>query len=383
MKHFVSPQGEFTLHRYPVQKNDPLRAWDAADEYLLTQLQDQQLLSSSVNLVILNDAFGALSIALAEYKPSVVTDSFISQQGIIENSAKNNIPTEQIQIQDSLQPLNNTFDLVLLKLPKNLAMLEDQLFRLRKHCNEKTIILAAAMSKHIHTSTLKLFEHILGPTRTTRARKKARLIITEFNHQLKPGDSPYPSKYVLQRTGETYINHANVFSREKLDIGSHFMLQHIPQSAHYQQILDLACGNGVLGIAASRLNPQAKLCFVDESYMAIESARQNVQHLLIKKEKRKAGDFEFKVTDCLQGIKNSSIDLIINNPPFHQQHAVGDFIAWQLFKESRHKLNTDGELIIVGNRHLGYHVKLKRLFGNCQVLASNKKFVILKSTKQQ
>ena len=41
----------------------------------------------------------------------------------------------------------------------------------------------------------------------------------------------------------------------------------------------------------------------------------------------------------------------------------------------------NGELVIVGNRHLDYQDKLERIFGNCEVLAENKKFVILRAVK--
>ena len=30
--------------------------------------------------------------------------------------------------------------------------------------------------------------------------------------------------------------------------------------------------------------------------------------------------------------------------------------------------------LVVGNRHLGYHTRLKRLFGHCEVMASNPKW---------
>ena len=68
---------------------------------------------------------------------------------------------------------------------------------------------------------------------------------------------------------------------------------------------------------------------------------------------------------------------MLNNPPFHVDQAVGDAIAWQMFSESRAALRHGGELWVVGNRHLAYHAKLKRLFGNCEVVASNSKFVVL------
>ena len=40
-----------------------------------------------------------------------------------------------------------------------------------------------------------------------------------------------------------------------------------------------------------------------------------------------------------------------------------------------------GELWIVGNRHLGYHGKLKRLFRGVEQVAATPKFVILKAIK--
>jgi 16S rRNA (guanine1207-N2)-methyltransferase len=52
-----------------------------------------------------------------------------------------------------------------------------------------------------------------------------------------------------------------------------------------------------------------------------------------------------------------------------------------MFMEARRVLVEGGELRIVGNRHLGYHAKLKKLFGNCTTVAANKKFVVLSATK--
>jgi len=70
-------------------------------------------------------------------------------------------------------------------------------------------------------------------------------------------------------------------------------------------------------------------------------------------------------------------DLILCNPPFHQGHVIGDHIAWQMFAQSKKQLRKDGELWIVGNRHLQYHIKLKKIFGNCRQVAGNAKFVML------
>lgn len=368
--------GDFLLRRFPPRKNEQLRAWDAADEYLLNQLQDKNILRHSIRILIVNDLFGALTLSLHQFHPSTVSDSWLSQQGLIVNAEENQISTEQIKVLSSLDNPEGVFDLVLIKVPKSLAMLEEQLIRIRPLLHKQSRIIAGGMVKGIHTSTLKLFEKYIGPTKTSLARKKARLIFPEFNPEMTMTESPYPSSYILEGTQHKIINHAAVFSRDSLDIGTRFFLQHLPDSNKYQKIVDLGCGNGVVGLIAAEKNPDAELCFVDESFMAVASAEANFREAF--GHQRSA---EFFTTDCLKGVTPSSCDLILNNPPFHQHNVVGDFIALQMFREAKQALRKGGELWVIGNRHLGYHNRLKKLFGNCETIASNKKFVILKATK--
>jgi 16S rRNA (guanine1207-N2)-methyltransferase len=193
--------------------------------------------------------------------------------------------------------------------------------------------------------------------------------------------SPYPYSYklgyALDGVELEVINHAGVFSRDKLDIGTRLFLENLPVGERYSTIVDLGCGNGVLGLIAAIKNPQSKMIFCDESYMAVESAITNF--VSVFDESREA---EFLQTDCLHGVPDDSVSLILCNPPFHQDNAVNDDVAWQMFSESRSALETSGELWVIGNRHLAYHAKLKLLFGNCEVVASNKKFTLLKAIKK-
>jgi 16S rRNA (guanine1207-N2)-methyltransferase len=53
-----------------------------------------------------------------------------------------------------------------------------------------------------------------------------------------------------------------------------------------------------------------------------------------------------------------------------------------MFSGARRALRPGGELWVIGNRHLGYHVKLRKLFGNSRVVASDPKFVVLKAVKR-
>jgi len=123
-------------------------------------------------------------------------------------------------------------------------------------------------------------------------------------------------------------------------------------------------------------HPQASIRFFDESFMAIASAQENFEQVFGKR--RQA---QYFTSDCLNGVEENSAGCIVCNPPFHQQHAVANHIAFKMFKQSLKVLKKGGELRIIGNRHLKYHMSLKQLFGHCDVIASNSKFVIFKCIK--
>ncbi|NIB44257.1 methyltransferase [Pseudomaricurvus alkylphenolicus] len=378
---FDTPFGGFSLHRYPPRKKGgqaPLRAWDAADEYLLHWLHDNQDLDVANNRsLICNDAFGALSLALHHLHPVNQGDSWLAHRACQENLAHNGMSGDNVVCIDSLTTPEQTLALVVIKVPKTLALLEDQLYRLRPRITENTCVVAAGMTKNIHTSTLKLFESIIGPTRTSLAKKKARLIFCQPQPQQWQHQSPYPSYYTLENSGYRIGNHANVFSRANLDIGTRLMLEHMNALPGADDIIDLGCGNGLLGLMAKARQPESRVGFFDESYMALASARENLQNALGPDA---LNDCQFLANNCLEGVATASADLVLNNPPFHQGNVVGDHIAWQMFQDARRVLKPGGQLWVIGNRHLNYHTKLKKLFGNCRVQGSNRKFVVLVTT---
>jgi len=368
-----SPQGDFRLSRYPVRRRDPLRAWDAADEYLLRHLDESG--AEPGRTLVVNDGFGALSVALAgSCSVMMQSDSYLAWQGVLRNLRANGLEEGAVTFIDSLAEPEGPFTHVLLKIPKSLALLEDQLFRVRPLLAEGATLVAGAMARHVHRSTLALFERIIGPAPTSLAWKKARLVLPSLDPSLAPGRSQWPRDFELD--GLRIINHAGVFSRERLDIGTRFFLEHLPTLPPGTEAVDLGCGNGIVGIMLRRSNPGVKLLFSDESFMALASARENWAAAFGDEPAR------FVADDCLARQPDGSADLVLINPPFHQQHAVTAEIARRMFRDARRVLRRGGECRIVANRHLGYHRDLKRLFGRCELVAGNAKFVVLSARKR-
>ncbi|SFN23313.1 23S rRNA (guanine1835-N2)-methyltransferase [Izhakiella capsodis] len=371
MSHSVYSLENLTLQRFPLQREEsPLQAWEAADELLLQQLEGPAVGPT----LIFNDSFGALACACHSDDPFSISDSLLSLLATRQNLQHNHLSPEAVTLLDSLSALPEAPSRVLIKIPKTLALLEQQLRALRKVVTPQTHIIAAAKAKEIHRSTLQLFERTLGRTTTSLAWKKARLIFCQWQAPLLPEDE------MIQRwqldSGETIANHASVFARSGLDIGARFFMQHLPQNLS-GEIIDLGCGNGVIGLVALRNNPLARVHFVDESWMAVASSRMNIE----LNQPESLARSQFSVNHALSGFAANSAKAVLCNPPFHQQNALTDHIAWQMFRDARRCLLCGGELRVVGNRHLDYHHKLKKLFGNCQLVASNKKFVVLRCVK--
>ncbi|MCW1244088.1 class I SAM-dependent methyltransferase [Pseudomonas sp. SAICEU22] len=369
-----SPFAQLDLIRQPEQQNEPLQAFDTADEYLLAFLAEQQP-DAATRVLILNDGFGALAASLVG-KVQVVSsgDSFLALQALGKNLVRNGLPFDAVPTVPASEHVTGPFDRVLVKIPKTLALLEEQLIRLQGQLAPGAQVIAAAMVKHLPRAAGELLERYIGPVQASLAVKKARLLIA--TPQAKPpAISPYPTRYGLDEPKIELLNHANVFCREGLDIGTRAFLPHLPKNLGSARVADLGCGNGVLAIASALANPDARYTLVDESYMAVQSAAENWRAALGERE------VIVRAGDGLAGQEAQSLEVVLCNPPFHQQQVVGDFLAWRMFQQAREALVVGGALYIVGNRHLGYHSKLARLYRGVEQVAATPKFVILKARK--
>lgn len=376
----------FSLKRFPSNQFDKsLRAWDAADEFLIDHVFENADTSAIQHIVIVNDSFGALCCAMSRLIPhariDVYTDSYMSKLGIEQNLKACNLDKNKVNIYSAIdlnvlaQESNLNIDIVLVKIPRTLSYLEYLLTELNHLATEKTEIVAAAMVKLVTSSALKIFDKCMSNTRTSLARKKSRLVFTEKSSQ---DYTPFPINIVNDKElSFSLYNYPNVFCREQVDIGARYMLKAMPKHLKQGQVvIDLGCGNGILGTQIMLDNPAAIVVFVDESYMAIASAESTLSHSSANMQQA-----EFVISHCLQDYPANSADVIVCNPPFHQQNTIIDDIAWQMFLDAKRVLKEGGELRIVGNRHLDHRVKLSKLFGGCKVVASDKKFLVLKAVK--
>ena len=364
---FINPFNTSQLKRYPETHNKSLQAWDAADSYCLDYLFEEKDNLKDSKILIVNDAFGALSVALSEYRPQLISDSYLSKSAIANNLTLNKIDTNQVEFISDIKNSSKTCDYIVIKTPKIIDYLEFLFDELKPLLNKETKIIIAGMVKNMPKSLWKILDNNFNSCTTLLTKKKAKLIIA--SQKRTHPNKKYPISYKLENSDLSIYSYPNVFSKHSLDIGTRFLLQNLPNFNTIHSAIDLGCGNGVIGLSLAKKYPSLKIVFTDESYMAIQSAK-----LTCTKNLDSLDNLSFHVTDCLLGLNENAYSLIVCNPPFHQSHTIGINIALTMFKQAYKKLKTGGKLVVVANRHLPYYSHLEKLFKKVKLIASNSKF---------
>jgi len=374
------PQGTFTLCRYPDTGNPTLQACDGGDLLLLDQLASLDL-STSPRILILNDTFGALSCALATTKPYYYSDSLLAQKALELNLKQNALDPTQVHYLDLDQFLSepHEFDLVLGKIPKHLSYFEMILQVLRTKVHVHSQIIFAAMTRNISRGVYDSCTKIFGTYQTSLAAKKARLVFLTPQDQQDPPQSTIiePSKvedFIHTEPWKDYtlVKLPNTFAQKGIDKGSRLLAENLPDLQGPLRVLDLGCGNGYLSLAAANTYPEAEIVGIDESVLAVRSAQLTFQKNLPHR------GASFYQKDGFDLELDGSFDLILCNPPFHEQGVVNRKLALGLILEASKYLSPEGTILLVANTSLGYQGVFQNYFHQVTLVRQDRGFSVIR-----
>ncbi|MCB1843222.1 MAG: class I SAM-dependent methyltransferase [Halioglobus sp.] len=369
---FHAPYGSFQLRRFPARKREPLLAWCGADSLLLEAAHERDV-EAGESLVV-NDAHGALSVALQPY--AVWTDSALSVVALTKNCERNGLPVPTIIASTSEPPARTS--VIVLRIPRQLPYFLYQLSTLANTMPPGTLLLAAGMDKHLSAHTAEHIERHFGPTERLPGRRKARVFVSALEGRPVPSGQVVSSSYFCDALGAHLEALPNVFSREALDQGSRLLIENLARLDSAERAIDLACGNGVIGLCALRLGLVNELTFVDESAMAVASAQCNATRLF----PQGVDNLHFLQADGIASYAGAAADLVLCNPPFHIDSAVDAFAGRRLLHQAARHLGCGGNLCLVANRHLDYSSVLRRSFQRVQLLAQNAKFRVYLASRR-
>lgn len=153
---------------------------------------------------------------------------------------------------------------------------------------------------------------------------------------------------------------AGVFSRERVDRGSRLLIAHMVVGPT-DEILDLGCGYGVVGLVAARLAPQGRVTMVDINARAVRLAQANVRANTI-------GNAEVLLGDGFAPVAGRRYDAIALNPPVR----AGFGLIHRLIEEAPEHLRAGGRFYLVGLTRQGVKrlaEKMRLVFGGAEETA--------------
>jgi 16S rRNA G1207 methylase RsmC len=376
---FHTAFGDFNLELVDAFQHDQL-AFNQADSYALNLLQDlfqtQKLEPNGSRISIINDQHGALSTALSIALCTTLSPDKLSifhDAASFSDALEKNLRLNGYKETHSILPYSaiceRPADIALVKLPKNLLLFQYILDALSH--STKTVIVSGMQKywpKNFYQAAYDRFDSV----EVLPGVKKAKAMVLQQPKTIQPVQN-FRKSLLINEFQLKLENHAGVFSYDKLDIGSRFFLENFPTLNDKVEVLDLASGNGILGIYAQK-HYNAKLTYVDDSQIALDSCMSSLAANGIGE------GFRLYHNNCLNDLGfKQQFDAVLCNPPFHQQHSISDHIAKTMVQQSKQALKKTGKIYLIGNRHLGYHKVLKQHFNHLHIVGETPKFTLFEA----
>jgi len=171
----------------------------------------------------------------------------------------------------------------------------------------------------------------------------------------------------------SFYTDKGVFSKRGLDYGSKVLIENLKIEKHIQQVLDVGCGYGPIGLAIAKAHPNLLVTMVDINERAINLARKNA-------ETNNVSNVLIKTSDLFSNV-NDTYDLIISNPPIR----AGKQTIFKLYEHAEKHLKKGGLLCVVIQKKQGAPSTfeyLKTLFSSVEVVEKDKGYWVILSKKQ-
>lgn len=361
------------LRRWPDVEGPDLVASDAADRLILDESAADRAGVAHGGLVVIGDAYGALTLGAADAGARgirVHQDALTGERALAANAARSGLQGASTSLPLDAELVRGA-RIVLLRLPRSLDALRDIAGLIAAHAAPDVVVYAGGRLKHMTLAMNDVLGAHFIRVDVSHARQKSRVLIARGPHD---GRDPEPER---RKHGDLVLcAFGGAFAGASLDIGTRFLLEHLPAEIPGDTAVDLACGTGAVAASLALRHPDLRVYATDQSAAAVASARATARANGV------ADRIEVVRDDILDSVPDESARFIALNPPFHSGAAVHDKLAPRMFADAARVLQPGGELWTVWNSHLRYRPALSRLVGTTRQVARNAKFTVTVSVRR-
>ncbi len=317
----------------------------------------------------------------------LLTDrSAVAVEAARRTIAANAIPNAEVFAGHGSAPLDPLLhaDLVAIRIPTEklalLQLLSDafSLLRVGGQCaiagatNEGVKSAAALMKALFGNAT------VLGTDSGSRAviaskRADSPSDASVLANPFLPHDAFHTLDVKLRGVSMQLFSRPGVFSWEHLDEGT-AVLADVMKVQPGDDVLDLGCGSGALGLLAAQLSGTGRVTLLDVDSEAVRcvsrtiatSGRTNCRAL---------------TSDIALAVHDERFDRVVANPPFHVGKNTDLEVPTQFILDAWRVLKAGGTLQLVANRTLPYERIIYEAFGNLTTTHDGPRFKVLSAQR--
>lgn len=366
------------LRRRPDVEAANLFAADAADRLILDMAAGALAVARPGEVVVIGDNYGALTLGAAALHGArgirTHQDALSGETALALNAAACELGDAYRSL--PLGPkLLDAARVVLLRLPRSLAALDEAAALIARHAAPDVTVYAGGMQKHMTLAMNATLEGHFTAVRAGLGRQKARALEATGP---RPGSAAEPTtaREFHQDAGLWICARGGVFAGTGIDIGTRFLLGFLGEAnPGAASAVDLGCGTGALAAALAMARSDVRVVATDQSAAAVASAEETMLANGVADRVRVLRD------DAGSTLPEASADLVLLNPPFHIGASVHAGAGLAMIEAAARLLAPGGELWTVFNSHLGYQKALRRLVGPTRQAGRNAKFRVTASVR--
>lgn len=171
----------------------------------------------------------------------------------------------------------------------------------------------------------------------------------------------------------TFYSTWGLFSPKEIDEGSALLIKNV-DVGESDQILDIGCGYGSIGLTLAKLAPHGKIHLIDKDFVAIDYTKKNahINHI---------DNCEIYLSNGFSHVPDIQFDTIVSNLPAK----VGKEFFWILLENSKKHLKPGGKIYVVTISGLRKFIKRNfiEFFGNYEKIDHNKTYTVAMASKTQ